>query len=59
MKTICIKILILFLFCSASLQAAMQVKVVVSQPVLPVLTLKDASPVLRLELIKPVVNLAW
>ncbi len=52
MKTICIKILILFLFCSASLQAAMQVKVVVSQPVLPVLTLKDASPVLRLELIK-------
>lgn len=52
MKTICIKILLLFLFCSASLQAAMQVKVVVSQPVLPVLTLKDASPVLRLELIK-------
>ena len=52
MKTICIKIFILFLFCSTSLQAAIQVKVAVSQPILPVLTLKDANPVLRLEFIK-------
>lgn len=51
MKTICLKIFILSLFCCASLQA-MQVKVIVYQPVLPVLTLKDANPVLRLTFIK-------
>lgn len=51
MKTICFKIFIVSLFCCVSLQA-MQVKVLVDQPVLPVLTLKEASPVLRLKLIK-------
>lgn len=51
MKTICLNIFVLLLFCCVSLQA-MQVKVIVHQPILPVLTLKEASPVLRLELIK-------
>lgn len=51
MRSISIKTLILFCFYCLSLQAA-QVKVVVSQPVLPVLTLKDTNPVLRLEFIK-------
>lgn len=51
MKTICLNIFILSLFCCTYLQA-IQVKVIVHQPVLPVLTLKDANPVLRLTFIK-------
>lgn len=51
MKIKCAGILILsFLFC-ISLQA-MQVRVIVHQPVLPVLALKKANPVLRLTFIK-------
>lgn len=45
------KILILCTFFCTSVQA-MEVKVIAEQPVLPVLTLKEANPVLRLEFIK-------
>lgn len=51
MRIVRLKIIILSLFYSLSLQA-MQVKVVIRRPVLPVLTQKEANPVLCLQLIK-------
>lgn len=51
MKITCFKIVVLLLFCCASLQAN-PIKVLVHQPIVPVLALKEANPVLRLELIK-------
>lgn len=53
MRNMSIKTLIFFCFVCVSLQAA-PVKVVVSQPILPVLTQKEANPVLRLEFIKSI-----
>lgn len=51
MKTFLFKLFILCCFGCSSVQAK-SVKVIVHQPVIPVLALKEASPVLRLELIK-------
>lgn len=51
MKTIFLKLFVLCCLGCTTLQAK-PVKVVIDQPVIPVLTLKEANPVLRLELIK-------
>lgn len=53
MKTTVLKIVLLGVFCCTVKQAmSAPVRIVMNQPVLPVLTLKDANPVLRLEIIK-------
>lgn len=52
MKTVKFIFLAFSIFCCMASQAvSAPVKIIVSQPVLPVLTLKEANPVLRLELI--------
>ena len=57
MRNVHFRIFTLCFFCSITLQImSTPVKVIVHQPVLPVLTLKEANPVLRLEFIKSIEN---